>query len=136
MVFDNLETYESIRNPEGLYWNNFYHKWMLYSTSPFVNALLFTTNPTTVTTVTVTPAAPTVKKGDVQVFSAAVTGTGNWSNGVVWSVTGATQPVRSQIDWTGKLLVAPDEVNTTLTVTATSTFDPTKSGTATVTVAD
>lgn len=136
MVFDNLETYESIRNPEGLYWNNFYHKWMLYSTSPFVNALLFTTNPTTVTTVTVTPAAPTVKKGDVQVFTAAVDGTGNWANGVVWSVTGATQPVRSQIDWTGKLLVAPDEVNTKLTVTATSTFDPTKSGTATVTVTD
>ena len=89
-----------------------------------------------VTSIDVTPAAPTVKKGDVQQFAATFTASPMAPKGVIWSVTGATQPVRSQIDWTGRLLVAPDEKNTTLTVTATSTYDPTKTDTATVTVAD
>ena len=82
------------------------------------------------------PAEPTVMKGDAQQFTATFTASAMAPKGVIWSVTGATQPVKSQIDWTGRLLVAPDEKNTTLTVTATSTYDPTKTDTATVTVAD
>lgn len=137
MDFDRLDEYNEIYNPEGLYWNYFYHVWRLYSASPFVNAIMFTSDDTiTVTSIDVTPAAPTVKKGDVQQFTATFTASPMAPKGVIWSVTGATQPVKSQIDWTGRLLVAPDEKNTTLTVTATSTYDPTKTDTATVTVAD
>lgn len=137
MDFDRLDEYNEIYNPEGLYWNYFYHVWRLYSASPFVNAIMFTSDDTiSITSIDVTPAAPTVKKGDVQQFTVTFTASAMAPKGVIWSVTGATQPVRSQIDWTGRLLVAPDEKNTTLTVTATSTYDPTKTDTATVTVAD
>jgi hypothetical protein len=52
---------------------------------------------------------------------------------VTWLVTGGG--TGTTIDATGKLTVAATETATTLTVKATSTFDTTKSGTATVTVA-
>ena len=137
MDFDRLDEYNEIYNPEGLYWNYFYHVWRLYSASPFVNAIMFTSDDTiSITSIDVTPAAPTVKNGDVQQFTATFTASPMAPKGVIWSVTGATQPVKSQIDWTGRLMVAPDEKNTTLTVTATSPNDPTKTDTATVTVTD
>lgn len=134
MVFDNMLKFTEIYNSEGLYWNYFYHKWSTFSTSPFANAILFTTDTNTVTGVTVTPDKATVAKGGVQQFAAAVAGSGSViPQGVVWTITGTETP-KSQIDWTGKLLVAPDEPNTALTVTATSVYDGTNAGTATVTV--
>lgn len=134
MVFDNMLRFTEIYNGEGLYWNYFYHKWSTFSTSPFANAILFTTDTNTVTGVTVTPNTAEVAKGGVQQFAAVVAGTGSViPQGVVWTITGTETP-KSQIDWTGKLMVAPDETNETLTITATSVYDGTKAGTATVTV--
>lgn len=89
----------------------------------------------TVNTVTVTPATATVAKGASKAFSAAVTGEGAVSNGVLWSVSG-TAAVKdgTKIDENGTLTIASNETNTALTVTATSKQDGTKSGTAAVTV--
>ncbi|MDL2274036.1 S-layer homology domain-containing protein [Oscillospiraceae bacterium OttesenSCG-928-G22] len=86
----------------------------------------------TVSTVTVTPAAITLNKGDSYTFSASVAGANNPSQGVTWTVTGGASGT-SIIN--GKLTVAANETASTLTVKATSTVDTSKSGTATVTVA-
>ena len=132
MVFDNMLSFTENYNGEGLYWNYFYHVWKTFSTSPFANALIFTTDAQSITKVTVTgPAA--LKLGEVGQYVATVEGTPLAPQGVVWTVTG-TAPVKSMIDWTGKLLVPPDETNTELTVKATSVYDPAKSGTITVTI--
>lgn len=89
----------------------------------------------TVNTVTVTPATATVAKGASKAFSAAVTGEGAVSNGVLWSVSGtAAVKAGTKIDDNGTLTIASNETNTALTVTATSKQDGTKSGTAAVTV--
>lgn len=89
----------------------------------------------TVNTVTVTPATATVAKGASKAFSAAVTGEGAVSNGVLWSVSGTTSvKAGTKIDENGTLTIASNETNTALTVTATSKQDGTKSGTAAVTV--
>lgn len=89
----------------------------------------------TVSTVTVDPATATVAKGASKQFAAAVTGDGAVSNGVVWSVAGsAAVKTGTKIDENGTLTIASNETNTTLTVTATSKQDGTKSGTAAVTV--
>lgn len=133
MVYDNYITFTENYNGEGLYWNYFYHLWKTFSTSPFNNAILFTTDPQSITKVEITPSVATVALGGVQQFNAIVTGTPAVPQGVTWTVTG-TQPVKSMIDWTGKLVVMPDEQNTQLTVTATSVYDKTKTATATVTV--
>jgi Bacterial Ig-like domain (group 2). len=86
-----------------------------------------------VTSVTVTPAVISVRKGNTQSFSATVAGTNSPSQTVTWSVYGDTS-ANTVIDINGLLTVAADETVNTLTVKATSTVDSTKSGTATVTV--
>lgn len=134
MVFDNLMSFTENYNGEGLYWNYFYHVWKTFSTSPFANALIFTTEAQSITSVTVTgPEA--LKLGQSAQYTATVVASDLAPQGVIWSVTG-TNPVKSQIDWTGKLLVPPDETNTKLTIKATSIYDPTKSGTLDVTISE
>lgn len=89
----------------------------------------------TVSTVTVVPATATVAKGASKVFTATVAGEGAVSNGVLWSVAGsAAVKAGTKIDESGNLTIASNETNTSLTVTATSKQDGTKTGTAAVTV--
>lgn len=134
MVFDNYQGFTENYNGQGLYWNYFYHVWKTFSTSPFSNAILFTTEASSVTGVTVSPDTATVKKGNSLQMAATVTGTGYFPQDVNWRVTG-TNAVASMIDYKGLLRVPKNETNTTLTVTATSNYDSTKSASATITIA-
>jgi len=83
-----------------------------------------------VNSVSVLPKTATVLKGRTQPFTAIVNVDGGADDTVTWSVNSTL----STIDSAGWLSVSPDETATTLTVTATSTFDTTKKDTATVTV--
>lgn len=129
MVFDNFVNFTEQYNGEGLYWNYWYHVWKTFSTSTFQNAILFTTETPAVGTVTVSPATADIAKGSTQQFTATVTTTGSAPKGVTWSVDSEI----STINASGLLTVPTTETATSLTVTATSTFDTTKAGTATVT---
>ena len=82
--------------------------------------------PPTVTSVAVTCNPSTVAVNVTSQCHAAVQGTGTYSSGVTWSASGGS------IDASG-LFTAP-ALPCTVTVTAISTQDTTKSGTATVTV--
>lgn len=132
MVFDNLVSFTENYNGQGLYWNYFYHVWKTFSYSTFSNAILFTTEAFTVTGITVSPATTTVPKGGNVQFSATVAGTGYKPTGVYWSI--ADNATNSNIDYKGLLKVGANETATTITVTATSIYDGTIAGTATVTV--
>ena len=83
-----------------------------------------------ITSVSVSPATATVKKTKTRQFTATVTGTAA-DKSVTWSVNGGT---KSSIDQNGLLTVGAMETAATLTVTATSTTDTSKFGTAAVTV--
>ncbi len=89
----------------------------------------------TVTGVTVSPATATVQRGKTQAFTANVTVTGGASSGVTWSISG-NEFTGTNINAAGYLTVAAGETAAALTVTATSTLDNTKKGTATVTLID
>ena len=84
-----------------------------------------------VATVTVTPSAVSVKKGQKQTFAAVVSGDGIVSGDVEWSQTGGT---KSSISDDGVLTVGSGETGSSITVTAKSKQDSSKTGTATVTV--
>lgn len=131
MIFDNFYNMTEIYNPEGLYWNYFYHVWKTFSISPFSNGILFTTQTPAVSTVAVSPGTATVTKGQTAQFTANVAATGFASKDVIWTVTGTA----SSISPSGLLTIQPSETAATLTITATSVYDRTKTGTATVTVA-
>jgi formylglycine-generating enzyme required for sulfatase activity len=95
-------------------------------------ATVTVTDPPTVSTVTVSPGTANVVKGGTQTFTAVVTGTGSPAQTVTWTVSGGG--AGTAISAAGVLSVAANETATSLTVTATSTVDTTKSGTAAVTV--
>lgn len=130
MIFDNLYKFTEDYNGEGLYWQYWYHAWKTFSTSPFANAVIFVPGTPGVTSVTVSPATATVNKGAMLQLNAAVVTEGFASKSVVWSINSEL----STITQAGLLSVSADETAATITVTATSTFDGSKVGTATITV--
>lgn len=133
MIFDNLAKFTEIYNSEGLGWNYSYHTWKTFSISPFANAAVLTPTAPSITSVSVSPSTATVTKGQTAQFSANVVTAGFAPQTVTWSVNGAVEG--TSISPTGLLTVAAGETQSPLTVTATSTFDTAKSGTASVTLA-
>ena len=90
-----------------------------------------TLSPPVVVTVAVTPSTVTLNNSQTQQFTATVSNAQNTA--VVWSITPATGA--GTIDSNG-LYTAPAVISaTSATITAKSVQDPTKSGTATVTLA-
>lgn len=44
MIYQNLMRFESLWNPEGLYWNYWLHTWWTFATNYFKNAIIFTSD--------------------------------------------------------------------------------------------
>ena len=86
-----------------------------------------------VTNVSVSPENATVKVGGTQLFTADVSGTGDYDDSVTWTVSGGISE-GTTISEDGLLTVAEDEAAESLTVTAKSVGDGTIYDTATVAV--
>lgn len=96
-------------NPESLKNNHWLHTWKVLSTSPFKNAVVFTTDTPAVVSVSVNPSTATVSKGQSLQLNSTVTTTGFANKAVTYSIeakAGAT------IDLSGKLDVPSDYDNT------------------------
>lgn len=129
MIFDNFYNFTEQYNGEGLYWNYWYHVWKTFSVSPFANNALFIPGKPGVTSVTVSPGSATVAAGQSVQLSANVVTT----NFAPKSVTWATSSEYATVDNSGKVTMASNTpASTSVTVTATSTYDTSKKGTATV----
>ena len=132
MIFDNFMNFTEQYNGEGLYWNYWYHVWKTFSVSPFANAIVFTSEQAGVTSVTVTPSTATVVAGGTVALSAAVVTTGFAPQTVTWSSADETV---ATVNADGVVTVASDATTAdTVVITATSTYDNTVKGTATITV--
>lgn len=131
MIFDNFYNFTEQYNGEGLYWNYWYHVWKTFSISPFANNALFIPGTPAVKSVTVSPATATVAAGQSAQFTATVVTSDFAPKSVVWSVDDDT---KATVDQSGKVTIMADAETGTVTVTATSTFDSTKKGTATITI--
>ena len=134
MVYDNFIGFTENYNGEGLYWNYWYHVWKTFSNSPFANAVLFTTQTTEVTGVTIVPNTATVTAGHTIQLTASVAGTGYVPKDVTWTMTGNLSQ-NSKVSSTGVVTIGADETAASVVVTATSVYDTTKSGSSTITVA-
>lgn len=103
---DYVYTNESFYNPQTLSTNYYLHHWEIVSASPFVPAILFTTDAATsvptvtqsVTGVNITPSSNTVKPGGTVGMTVRLTGTITANDeglvvapdAVTWSVSGET----------------------------------------------
>lgn len=122
-------------NPQTMRTNHFLHTWGVVSTSPFENAIVFTAEAQGVRSVTVSPSTATVSKGQSLELSAVVVTRGFANKAVYWTVDADAYADGVRISDAGKLIVPSDATVRSITVTATSIYDKTVSGTATITVA-
>ena len=132
MIFDNLYNFTEQYNGQGLYWNYFYHTWKTFSISPFANSVVFVPGAPAVSKVEVSPSAATVIPGQSILLTAEVTTNYFASKAVNWSISPETEGVT--IDPLGNLYVDKDVSSGTITVTATSVVDSTKTDSATITI--
>ena len=133
MIFDNYQNFTEQYNGEGLYWNYWYHVWKTFSVSPFSNNAVFVAGTPVVKKVTVTPSAATVSAGGQLQLNVTVDTENYAPQSVIWSI--AEGDAKASISSTGMLKVNSDAAAGTITVNATSTFDSTIVGKATITVA-
>lgn len=122
-------------NPETLKNNHWLHTWKVVSTSPFKQAVVFTKDVTpAVSSVTVSPSTAVVTQGQTLQLSATVVTTGFANKAVTWTVATSTEGADATITEAGVLTISADTpAEASFTVTATSVYDTTKTGTATVT---
>lgn len=131
-LYDQYNEFSEQRNNRMLYWNYFYNRFSVISSSPFANAVAFVPAAQTVTEVQITPATTTTRAGQKVAFTTTVTTKGFASKAVNYKLTGSGIG-KSTISSNGVLTVGNDATGT-ITVTATSVADPTKTATATVTI--
>jgi hypothetical protein len=122
-------------NPQTLRTNHWLHNWGSVSSSPFENAVVFTVTAQGVTSVSVSPSTATVTKGQSLQLSATVVTTGFANKAVYWTVDADSYADGIRIADDGELIIPADATVESVTVTATSIYDNTKKGTATITVA-
>lgn len=133
MIYDNLYRMDEAEVSSRLYRNFFLHHWQTFSWSPFRTAIAFTTIPSEVLSITLTPSALTLTRNATAsptstLIKAQVSGKGMFDPTVVWSTTIGT------ITQDGLLEVPNTWVNNTGTVTAISRQDPTVQATLVVTL--
>ena len=122
-------------NPQTFKANHFLHIWRCFATSPFFGCCAMTSDTPEVTSVTVTPSTVSISPGIPVEFKATVVTTGFANKSVTWSVDDTAEADGISIDATTGVLNIPSTATVeAVTVTATSVFDTTKTGTATVTV--
>ena len=138
MIYDNLDNFTEQFNGEGMYWNYWYHVWKTLSISPFHNATVFVPDTPSITSVTVAPSTATMAPGTSTTFTATVVAANFAPKSVNWSLSWAGEGDiydYASVNEHGVVSIAPSmPAASTVTVTATSTFDSTKYGTATITV--
>ena len=129
MIYDNLYNFTEQYNAKGMYWNYFYHVWKTFSTSPFANACVFVPGTPEVTSVTISPATVSAQAGQTVQLSATVVTSNFASKAVNWEIDGTG----AKIDDAGNVVLS-DTASGTYNVTASSVYDPSVTGTATITV--
>lgn len=129
MIFDNFYNFTEQYNGEGLYWNYWYHVWKTFSVSPFANNALFVPGTPSVTSVTVSPASASVAVGQKIQLSAVVKTEQFAPQAVTWS----SDNDNVTVDQSGMVTVGTG-ASETANITATSVYDSSKTGKATLTI--
>ena len=127
--------YTEFYNPVTLKNNHFLHYWGVKSTSPFENAVVFSTIAPAVLGVSISPSSATVSKGSSLQLESVVTTQGFANKAVVWSVDSTSKTDKVDITSSGLLTVPANATVESITVTATSVYDSSVTATATITVA-
>lgn len=135
MIFDNLQNFTENYNGQGLYWNYFYHVWKTFSTSPYANAVLFTSigdENWGSAGIAVTPSAATVLPGQSVQLDAKIREASPFvSKAIDWE----SNSEYATVNKSGVVTVLANAPKSTqITITAKAHAHPTTKATATITV--
>jgi hypothetical protein len=128
LTLDGTARYTEFFNPTTLRSNHYLHTWCVFSTSPFENASVFVDAKGIVTGVSVTPDTATLAVGAKLGLTGVVTGSGVFNKAVTWETS---DPEVATVSASG---IVTAKSAGEVTITATSVYDGTKSGTATITI--
>lgn len=103
--------------------------------SVYGTALVTINVPAAVTGVTITPDDIVLNRGDIQQFTASVSGTGSYDNSVTWQIT-SVYSAGTSISNSGLLTIGEEQKYDYIIIKATSTADPSLSASAYVFVED
>lgn len=125
---------EYFTQPDRLHLNyqHFLHIWKIYALSPFANVVAFISADSAVQSVSVSPTALTISKGQSGQLTASVETVGFASKSVVWEIVEPT--TNSSVSQTGVVKIGANETATSLHVKVTSSVDITKTAQATITI--
>lgn len=134
-IYDSVFEMETpFMNGEGAFTNYFLHVQQIYSASPFHNIIAYTTEESSVTAISVSPATATVATGGTIGLQAQITTKGFASSEIIWEISTQGVADGTYIGQDGVLHIAQNETKTSITVKATSVYDNSISGSATITV--
>lgn len=134
-VKDNFRAFTDSKNGAALTWNYFYTVSQMFSYSPFFQAVALTKGTVGVSTLTLASGLSVAKGGEVAISVTASDDDASYVPAMYdMQVSGNTSTFTKIIPGSNILVVGNDEKSTSLTVTATSRYDTTVSGTTTVTV--
>ncbi|MCQ2740218.1 MAG: Ig-like domain-containing protein [bacterium] len=129
-IYDVFQMMNGTYVSKGLYWNYNLHSHKVFGVSPFANAVVFNPGTPAVSSVTVSPKTATASVGGIVALSANVISENFAPMSVDWSSSNENVVVDSH----GAVKIL-DGATGTATITATSTFNPAKKDTATITIA-
>lgn len=99
-------------NPQTMRTNHWLHTWGVLSSSPFAQAIVFTTNAQAIASVQVSPSTATVTKGQELKLTSIVSTNGFANKAVAWSINQVAQTAGANINESGVLKVPSDYVST------------------------
>ena len=116
-------------------WNYFYFVDAYFAIGLFFNCVEFVSSMKTITSVTIKASQKAQKCAATDIEVDIVNGgeVGGWSSKCDWSILGQTSK-RTFISPFGRLFIGPDETAASITVTATSVQDPSKTSSVAVSV--
>ena len=112
--FDNAgaEKVTEFYNPTTLKNNHYLHAWLVMSTSPFENCVVFTQTAQSVSGVTVSPSSASITKGQQLQLSATVSTGGFANKSVMWSIDADAEEKGAVITQEGVLKVPANYTST------------------------
>lgn len=99
-------------NPQTMRTNHWLHTWGVLSTSPFENAIVFTTNAQAIESVQVSPSTATVTKGQELKLNSVVVADGFANKAVKWGINSVAITAGASIDQNGVLTVPSNYTST------------------------
>lgn len=134
MIFDNMMKFTEVYNGQGLYWNEFLHRWVTFAASPFANAAMLQTGTPEIISVAISPSTATAKLDAAYAQTIQLTANVETTDFAPQTVVWSSDTDGVTISAAGLVTIPAGTQNQNIIITATSVFDSSKKSECTITL--